>query len=100
MRPLFLVVSLLTTHAWTKGEQLNIDDKYAVRSCPNFRSPTFLSLKYDPDVDSKAGVQCVGGEWDTSDMPSTEDCNDDVRIQPFWNSRAFLEVFSSRWCAW
>ena len=59
-----------------------------------------MSLKYDPDVDSKAGVQCVGGEWDTSDMPSTEDCNDDVRIQPLWNSRAFLEVFSSRWCAW
>ena len=50
-----------------------------------------MSLKYDPDVDSKAGVQCVGGEWDTSDMPSTEDCNDDVRIQSYWNSRAFLE---------
>ena len=44
-----------------------------------FRSPTFLSLKYDPDVDSKAGVECVGGEWDTSDMPTTDDCNDDVR---------------------
>ena len=59
-----------------------------------------MSLKYDPDVDSKAGVQCVGGEWDTSDMPSTEDCNDDVRIQPYWNSRAFLELLPSRWCAW
>ena len=56
-----------------------------------------MSLKYDPDVDSKAGVQCVGGEWDTSDMPSTEDCNDDVRIQSYW---ALFEVFSSRWCAW
>ena len=56
-----------------------------------------MSLKYDPDVDSKAGVQCVGGEWDTSDMPSTEDCNDDVRIQSYW---VFFKVFSSRWCAW
>ena len=35
-------------------------------------------MKYDPDVDSKAGVECVGGEWDTSDMPTVDDCDDDV----------------------
>ena len=60
-----------------------------------FRSPTFLSLKYDSDVDSKAGVQCVGGEWDMSDMPTADDCNDDV-ISPmlFFNMDTFCDVFS------
>ena len=47
---------------------------------PPHSPPSFLSVIYDPDVDSQAGVECMGGSWDTIDVAPPEHCKDDVSI--------------------